>query len=58
MICSIGGVDLKTCIRRMLSKLFTNKFAVECSWTGRAFGKDTIKFKIVGLQVIEVMRSM
>ncbi|XP_060860789.1 uncharacterized protein LOC132938124 [Metopolophium dirhodum] len=44
MFCSIGGNDGKTHLRRILSKTFTNKFVIDCSWTGRAFEKDTNQF--------------
>jgi len=57
MLSVVGGVDAKTNIRRILNKLFTNKFAIECSWTGRAFEKDIKKYKIQDLQIIVVMRS-
>lgn len=57
MLSVVGGVDAKTNIRRILNKLFTNKFAIECSWTGRAFEKDIKKFKVQDLQIISVMRS-
>jgi len=58
MLCSVGGVDAKGHIRRILSKLFTNKLAVQCSWTGRAFEKDVIKFKIQDLKMIDIMKSV
>jgi len=58
MLCSVGGVDAKNNIRRILSKLFTNKFAIECSWTGRAFEKDATKFKIQQLKIIAIMKSI
>ncbi|XP_060858227.1 uncharacterized protein LOC132935648 [Metopolophium dirhodum] len=58
MICSVGGVDAKSNIRRILSKLFTNKFAIECSWTGRAFEKDATKFRIQDLKIIAIMKSV
>jgi len=58
MLCSVGGIDAKNNIRRILSKLFTNKFAVECSWTGRVFEKDATKFRIQELQIINIMRSV
>lgn len=57
MLSVVGGVDAKNSIRRILNKIFTNKFAIECSWTGRAFEKDTKKYKVQDLQIIEVMRS-
>jgi len=57
MLSVVGGVDAKTNIRRILNKLFTNKFAIECSWTGRAFEKDIKKFKVQDLQIISVIRS-
>lgn len=43
---AVDGVDVKSHIQRVLSKLFTNKFAAECSWTGRTFAKHVAKFKI------------
>lgn len=44
---AVDGVDAKSHIQRILSKLFiTNKFADECSWTGRTFEKHVAKFKI------------
>lgn len=58
MLYSVGGVDAKSNIRRILSKLFTNKFAIECSWTGRAFEKDATKFRIQGLKVIAILKSV
>lgn len=57
MLSLVGGVDAKTNIRRILNKLFTNKFGIECSWTGRAFEKDLKKYKIQDLQIIVVMKS-
>jgi len=44
MLSVVGGVDAKISIRRILNKIFTNKFAIECSWTGRAFEKDSKKY--------------
>lgn len=58
MLYSVGGVDAKSNIRRILSKLFTNKFAIECSWTGRAFEKDATKFRIQELRIISIMKSV
>lgn len=57
MFCSIGGSDGKTHVRRILSKMFTNEFAINCSWTGRAFEKDVKKFIIKDLQIISVLKS-
>lgn len=57
MLSSVGGVDSNTHIRRILNKLFTNKFAIECSWTGRAFEKGVKNYKVQNLQIIAVMRS-
>lgn len=57
MCCSIGGNDGKSHLRRILSKIFTNKLAIDCSWTGRAFEKDLIKFKVKDLQIISIMRG-
>jgi len=58
MLCSVGGVDAKNNTRRILSKLFTNKFAIECSWTGRAFEKDATKFRIQELTFIAIVKSV
>jgi len=58
MLYSVGGVDAKSNIRRILSKLFSNKFAIECSWTGRAFEKDATKFRIQELRIISIMKSV
>jgi len=58
MFCSIGGNDGKTHLRRILSKTFTNKFAIDCSWTGRAFEKDVTKFKIKDLLIISLMKGI
>lgn len=44
--------------RRILSKLFTNKFEVECSWTNQAFEKDVIKFKFPNLNMVAIMKSV
>ncbi|KAF0707960.1 Integrase catalytic domain-containing protein, partial [Aphis craccivora] len=55
---SIGGVDAKSHIRRILNKLFSNKFAINCSWTGRAFEKNISKYKIQNLQIIAVMKCV
>lgn len=57
MYCLIGGNDGKSHLRRILSKMFTNKFAIDCSWTGRAFEKDLTKFKIKDLQIISIMKG-
>lgn len=57
MLSLVGGVDAKSHIKRILTKLFTNKFAIECSWTGRAFEKDLNKFKIQDLKIIVALRS-
>jgi len=46
MFCSIGCNDGKSHFRRSLSKVFTNKLAIDCSWTGKAFDKDQTKFKV------------
>jgi len=46
MLCLVEGFEAKA----MLSKLFTNTFVVECSWTGRAFEKDATKFRILELK--------
>jgi hypothetical protein len=40
MFCSTGNNDGKTHLRRILSKTFTEKFAIDCSWTERALEKD------------------
>jgi len=58
MFGSIGGNDGKTHLRRILSKIFTNKFAIDCSWTGRAFEKDVTKFKIKDLVIINLMKGI
>jgi len=58
MFYSIGGNDGKTHLRRILSKTFTNKFAIHCSWTGRAFEKDLTKFKIKDLLIISLMKGI
>lgn len=58
MFCSIGGNDGKTHLRRILSKTFTNKFFIDCSWTGRAFEKDVTKFKIKDLLIISLMKGI
>jgi len=58
MLCSVGGVDAKSNVRRILSKLFTNKLAIECSWTGRGFEKDATKFRIQELRIITIMKSV
>ncbi|XP_022161905.1 uncharacterized protein LOC111027787 isoform X3 [Myzus persicae] len=58
MFCSIGGNDGKTHLRRILSKAFNNKFAIDCSWTGRAFEKDITKFKIKDLLIINLMKVL
>lgn len=58
MFYSIGGIDGKSHIRRILTNIFTNKLAIDCSWTGRAFEKDLIKFKIKDLIIISMMKSM
>jgi len=57
MYCSIGGNDGKSHLRRILSKMFTNKLAIDCSWTGRAFEKDLTKFKVKDLQIISIMKG-
>lgn len=57
MLSLVGGVDANTHIRRILNKLFTNKFAIECSWTGRAFEKGVKNYKVQDLQIMAVMRS-
>jgi len=57
MFCSIGGNDGKSHLRRILSKIFTNKLAIDCSWTGRAFDKDLTKFKVKDLQIISIIKG-
>lgn len=57
MYCSIGGNDDKSHLQRILSKMFTNKLAIDCSWTGRAFEKDLTKFKVKDLQIISIMKG-
>ncbi|KAE9522058.1 hypothetical protein AGLY_017544 [Aphis glycines] len=58
MFFSVSEFDAKSNIRRILSKLFTSKFAVECLWTARAFEKDETKYRIQELQIIVIMRRM
>ena len=49
----IGGKDLKNNINRVLSKLFSNKFAINTSWTGR--GKN-INNKLEGSATINLIK--
>ncbi|XP_050059764.1 uncharacterized protein LOC114132292 [Aphis gossypii] len=58
MFCTIGGNDGKTHLRRILSKTFTNKFAIDCSWTGRAFEKDVTTLKVKDLLIISLMKGI
>jgi len=58
MFYSIGGVDSKSLGRRILSRTFTNEFAVGCSWTGRGFGKNISNVKIRGTLIIQIMQGM
>jgi len=51
-------MDAKSHTRRILTKLFSNKFAINCSWTGRAFEKNISKFRIQNLQIISLMKRM
>jgi hypothetical protein len=53
-IKSIGGKDHKNNINRILAKLFSNQFAIQCSWTGR--GKN-INIKLGVSATINAMKS-
>lgn len=44
MLILVGEVDAESHIRRILSNLFANTFAIDCSSTSKIFGKDVIKF--------------
>lgn len=57
MFCSIGGHDGKLHIRRILTKMFTNKFAIDCSWTGRAFEREVTKYKVKDLLIISILKG-
>ncbi|XP_025409857.1 uncharacterized protein LOC112683174 isoform X2 [Sipha flava] len=52
-IKSIGGKDHKNNINRILAKLFSNQFAIQCSWTGR--GKN-INIKLGESATINAMK--
>jgi len=53
LIISFGGSDTKQFIKRVLPKLFSNKLATFCSWTGQ---KNN--FRLVDHQLMKVMKSM
>ncbi|XP_029347815.1 uncharacterized protein LOC115034650 isoform X1 [Acyrthosiphon pisum] len=51
-INSIGGSDTKQYIKRVLPKLFSNKLATLCSWTGQ---KNN--FRLVDHQIMKAMKK-
>lgn len=51
---SIGGNAVKDNIKRVLARIFTNEFAIRCSWTGR--GKD-ISTKLCDSNIVVVLKS-
>ncbi|CAI6351727.1 unnamed protein product [Macrosiphum euphorbiae] len=51
-INSIGGSDTKQYIKRVLPRLFSNKLATLCSWTGQ---KNN--FRLVDHQIIKAMKK-
>lgn len=51
---SIGGNSVKDNLKRVLTKIFSNEFAIRCSWTGR--GKD-ISTKLCDSKIVVVLKS-
>lgn len=52
LLRSIGGSDAKHYVKRVLSKLFSNKLAMACSWTGQ---KNN--YRLLDHQLIKTMKS-
>ncbi|KAF0704238.1 Uncharacterized protein FWK35_00030234, partial [Aphis craccivora] len=53
LIYSVGGSNAKNFIKRVLSKIFTNKLASKCSWTGQ---KNN--FRLENLIIIQTMKRL
>uniref|UniRef100_A0A2S2N6J9 DUF4806 domain-containing protein n=1 Tax=Schizaphis graminum TaxID=13262 RepID=A0A2S2N6J9_SCHGA len=53
LITSIGGINAKHFVKRVLSKLFSNQLASHCSWTG--FKNDC---RLDGLELIKTMKNI
>eukprot|EP00102_Acyrthosiphon_pisum_P021485 XP_016658695.1 PREDICTED: uncharacterized protein LOC100570126 isoform X2 [Acyrthosiphon pisum] len=53
-IKTIGGNNPKNHVNRVMSKLFTDKYGIECTWTGR--GKN-ISTKIGDSDLIKIMKK-
>jgi len=51
---SIGGNSVRDNLKRVLANIFSNEFAIHCSWTGR--GKD-ISTKLCGSKIMVVLKS-
>ncbi|XP_050056366.1 uncharacterized protein LOC126549927 [Aphis gossypii] len=54
-IKSIGGSDPKDHVKRTVSKLFSNEYATQCTWTGRGKGITT---KIGNTELIKIIKKV
>ncbi|KAL4132687.1 hypothetical protein QTP88_009805 [Uroleucon formosanum] len=52
-IHSVGGTSLKNFVKRVLSRIFTNKLSSVCSWTG--FKNN---FRLVSLQIMKIVKKL
>ncbi|XP_060869117.1 uncharacterized protein LOC132953005 [Metopolophium dirhodum] len=50
---SIGGNSVKDNLKRVLSNIFSNEFAIHCSWTGR--GKN-VTTKLCDSKIVIVLK--